>query len=254
MPRRVRRLLVVTSAGRDGRCGRAHRRLGRPRRALRALDLGRRRSRSTSTAPATRDAGRRRRRPPAPTKTSGRGFTRVGNLITLSTDLTFEVNSARLNGRAQQVLDDVITQVRVEKRTGTIVVNGFTDSDGTERHNMQLSQSRADAVAALPRERPARPRDPADVAGPRRERPQGRQRDRGRQGRQPAGRDHRAGTAGNPVPGVLTAARPVARRTASLLDDDRAGPLVVQRLLPVVPQRPEQVEQPVEAARPQARS
>lgn len=146
MPRRVRRLLVVTSAG--AMAAAAALIVGWVARgALSAPSTSTVQIAATSTAPATRTPSVKPSTP-APTKTSGRGFTRVGNLITLSTDLTFEVNSFRLNSRAQRVLDDVVAQVRVEKRTGTIVVNGFTDSVGTDEHNLELSQNRADAVAA----------------------------------------------------------------------------------------------------------
>ncbi|WP_088288066.1 OmpA family protein [Kineosporia sp. A_224] len=144
MPRRVRRLLVVTSAGAMAAAA-ALIVAWVARGALSAPSAP-----TVQVSPVSTAAGAPSPVPskPAPTKTSGRGYTRVGDLITLSTDLTFEVNSARLNGRAKKVLDDVIAQVRAEKRTGKVVVNGFTDWTGTEQHNMELSQSRADAVAA----------------------------------------------------------------------------------------------------------
>ena len=39
--------------------------------------------------------------------------------------------------------------MKAEGRRGTITVNGFTDSDGPQDHNLALSRERADAVAAV---------------------------------------------------------------------------------------------------------
>ncbi len=88
-------------------------------------------------------------RRPTPKPTPEPAYTQVGNLITLNTDLTFAVDSAELNDRARQALMKIMAQVRAEKRSGTIIVNGFTDSDGDRAHNQELSTERAMAVADI---------------------------------------------------------------------------------------------------------
>lgn len=148
MPRRVRRALVASAA---------------TVMAAAALGIGVWVVQGALSAPAgtiSLQGGQAQAATPSPTPsastkraeprtTPAPAFTRRGNLITLNTDLTFAVDSARLNDRARRGLDAVIEQVRAESRTGTITVDGYTDSDGEQSHNLRLSRERAQAVAAV---------------------------------------------------------------------------------------------------------
>jgi OOP family OmpA-OmpF porin len=160
MPRRVRRALVVSaSAGMAaGAIGIASWVVQGALAAPEGVDAVA--AVSSSAAPASPSPSPSVRSPkptpkptstpaPKPTPTPEPAFTQEGNLITLNTDLTFAVDSAELNDGALQALMRIMGQVRDEKRSGTITVNGFTDSDGNRRHNLELSRARAQAVAAI---------------------------------------------------------------------------------------------------------
>jgi outer membrane protein OmpA-like peptidoglycan-associated protein len=65
--------------------------------------------------------------------------------VTFKSDYLFAVNSAVLQAGAYDEIDRVATVLNKYPQT-TIQVAGHTDSTGSEEHNMQLSQRRADAV------------------------------------------------------------------------------------------------------------
>ncbi|HSL17966.1 MAG TPA: OmpA family protein [Methylomirabilota bacterium] len=73
---------------------------------------------------------------------------RVGKdklLVRFSSDLLFDVDSALLSPSAHGVLADVATVLHDFPKTA-VVVQGFTDSTGSEEHNLELSRRRAHAV------------------------------------------------------------------------------------------------------------
>ena len=73
------------------------------------------------------------------------GCTRKGS-ITLD-GVTFEFNSARLTPSSRSVLDPIATDLKKYPRL-KIELQGHTDSSGSDKYNLKLSQQRADAVRA----------------------------------------------------------------------------------------------------------
>jgi outer membrane protein OmpA-like peptidoglycan-associated protein len=79
----------------------------------------------------------------------GTSVERVGKdtlLVHFSSDVLFDVDSAVLAPGARSTLDQT-AQVLMDFPKTAVVVEGFTDSTGTETHNLDLSQRRADMVA-----------------------------------------------------------------------------------------------------------
>ncbi len=73
---------------------------------------------------------------------------RVGKdklLVRFASDVLFAVDSSQLSGQAQGTLRDV-SQVLLDFPKTAVVVQGFTDSTGSEEHNLALSERRARSV------------------------------------------------------------------------------------------------------------
>jgi outer membrane protein OmpA-like peptidoglycan-associated protein len=73
---------------------------------------------------------------------------RVGEdtlLVHFDSDILFDVNSAVIDPSGRSALGEVASVVNEYKKTA-VVVQGHTDSTGSEEHNEQLSQRRARAV------------------------------------------------------------------------------------------------------------
>ncbi|WP_242606976.1 OmpA family protein [Protofrankia symbiont of Coriaria ruscifolia] len=70
-----------------------------------------------------------------------------GVAVTISSDVLFAFDSADLTEVARGQLAGIAE--KISKATGTIGVNGYTDSTGTPAYNVILSQRRANAVADL---------------------------------------------------------------------------------------------------------
>ncbi|WP_423823740.1 OmpA family protein [Salinisphaera sp. SPP-AMP-43] len=66
--------------------------------------------------------------------------------IGVASDASFAVDSADLNPTAQNTFNSIASVLRSYDKTAIHVV-GFTDSTGSEQHNLKLSQQRAQAVA-----------------------------------------------------------------------------------------------------------
>ena len=66
-------------------------------------------------------------------------------LLKFQSDVLFNIDSAVLDGGARSTLDDVAGVV-AEYRKTAVVIQGHTDSTGTEEHNQELSERRAQAV------------------------------------------------------------------------------------------------------------
>ncbi|KVN17364.1 hypothetical protein WT09_14000 [Burkholderia stagnalis] len=67
-------------------------------------------------------------------------------IVSLSADANFDTAKDTLKPAARARLDDLINQVR-GARIGTVTVNGYTDSLGSDAYNQDLSERRARAVA-----------------------------------------------------------------------------------------------------------
>jgi outer membrane protein OmpA-like peptidoglycan-associated protein len=67
--------------------------------------------------------------------------------VTLSSDVLFAFNSARLSPAATHILAGVAKQIN-SRATGTVSVVGYTDSIGSTSYNLALSKRRAAAVVA----------------------------------------------------------------------------------------------------------
>lgn len=80
---------------------------------------------------------------------TGVSVTRVGDNITLNmpSSITFAVDSADLNGQFFNALSGVGMVLKEYDKT-VIEVAGHTDSTGSDQHNLQLSQRRAQSVAS----------------------------------------------------------------------------------------------------------
>jgi outer membrane protein OmpA-like peptidoglycan-associated protein len=75
---------------------------------------------------------------------------RVGKdklLVRFSSEILFEIDSALLSTTARSALGDVAVVLNDFPKTA-VVVQGFTDSTGSEEHNLKLSQRRATSVRA----------------------------------------------------------------------------------------------------------
>jgi outer membrane protein OmpA-like peptidoglycan-associated protein len=68
-------------------------------------------------------------------------------LVHFQSDVLFDVDSAIVKPQAQGALDDA-AQVFQEYKKTAIIVQGHTDSTGTEEHNQALSERRAQSVVA----------------------------------------------------------------------------------------------------------
>jgi outer membrane protein OmpA-like peptidoglycan-associated protein len=66
-------------------------------------------------------------------------------LVHFENDVLFDVNSAALDGDGRATLDDVAGVLNQYPKTA-VVVQGHTDSTGTEEHNQELSERRAGSV------------------------------------------------------------------------------------------------------------
>lgn len=66
--------------------------------------------------------------------------------IGVASDASFAVDSSNLSPNAQNTFNSIANVLKDYDKTAIHVV-GFTDSTGTEQHNLKLSQERAQAVA-----------------------------------------------------------------------------------------------------------
>lgn len=67
--------------------------------------------------------------------------------IDLSADVLFDVDKATLTGKAKKEIRTAATAVKDSGATGSIAVTGHTDSSGSDSHNQDLSERRAESVA-----------------------------------------------------------------------------------------------------------
>jgi outer membrane protein OmpA-like peptidoglycan-associated protein len=73
-------------------------------------------------------------------------FDPATNTYTFKNTVLFELNSSALRPEAQEALRDIVAVLKAQKRYGTVVVTGYTDSTGTSAINMRLSLRRASSV------------------------------------------------------------------------------------------------------------
>jgi len=71
--------------------------------------------------------------------------TERGLVMTLQEGVLFEYNKAELKSGAMRNLEPLITFLR-EHPDRTLLIEGYTDSTGSDSYNMELSQRRAEAV------------------------------------------------------------------------------------------------------------
>ncbi|MGH8494861.1 MAG: OmpA family protein [Gammaproteobacteria bacterium] len=65
--------------------------------------------------------------------------------IDLAADVLFEFDSAELQPQAEEALAEAAALIR-ERATGTVRIEGHTDSKGDDAYNLALSEKRANAV------------------------------------------------------------------------------------------------------------
>ncbi|RSN66462.1 OmpA family protein [Actinomadura sp. WAC 06369] len=70
--------------------------------------------------------------------------------VNLRTDVLFAFDSAKLSGRAKQVLDEAAQEIKAkaDPNKRPLTFNGHTDSKGSDGYNLKLSRQRAEAVMA----------------------------------------------------------------------------------------------------------
>ena len=85
---------------------------------------------------------------------TGVSVTRIGDNITLNMpgNITFAVDSANISSNFYEILGSVALVLNEFDKT-MVEVAGHTDSTGADQHNQELSQRRADSVAAYLRSR-----------------------------------------------------------------------------------------------------
>lgn len=69
-----------------------------------------------------------------------------GMVITLSGNVLFETNKAKLFPNAEVKLSEVAKALTQQDPDSKLVVEGHADSQGEDQHNLELSQQRAEAV------------------------------------------------------------------------------------------------------------
>jgi OmpA-OmpF porin, OOP family len=72
--------------------------------------------------------------------------------VSMGSDVLFDSSSAELTGEAAQVLDVAATRITAHE-PGEVIIEGHTDDVGEDAPNQELSQARAEAVAAALAER-----------------------------------------------------------------------------------------------------
>jgi len=70
----------------------------------------------------------------------------AGCSLTIRLEVLFDTNSATIKSESYPDLDRVVTFMRETSPSATGVVEGHTDSQGSDATNLSLSQRRADAV------------------------------------------------------------------------------------------------------------
>jgi outer membrane protein OmpA-like peptidoglycan-associated protein len=73
-------------------------------------------------------------------------------LVQFESDILFDVDSAVVRGDGRSVLEDMSEVLREYDKTA-VVVQGHTDSTGSDEHNQDLSERRAESVARELRDR-----------------------------------------------------------------------------------------------------
>jgi len=90
---------------------------------------------------------------PTPTKSPSPTATPTQKpTIVLTADLAFASDSASLSAAARAEIRALAAKARKAGVQGTIRVDGYTDNVGSAAHGLELSQARADAVAAILRD------------------------------------------------------------------------------------------------------
>ena len=69
-------------------------------------------------------------------------------LVKFDSDVLFDVDSALVKSGQRAMVDDV-SEVLIDYPKTAVVVQGYTDSTGTEEHNQDLSERRAEAIENL---------------------------------------------------------------------------------------------------------
>lgn len=75
--------------------------------------------------------------------------TTMATAVDLNSDVLFAYDSAEVTAAGQQAVASAATYLAENDAQGTVTVTGHTDSDGSDAHNLDLSQRRAEAVAAV---------------------------------------------------------------------------------------------------------
>lgn len=75
-----------------------------------------------------------------------RNFYSIPSIITFPSDILFAKNEYTLTNMAKEELNNFVIELN-NKTVRKLIVKGFTDDDGSEKYNQQLSERRANEVA-----------------------------------------------------------------------------------------------------------
>ncbi len=75
-----------------------------------------------------------------------RNFYSIPSIITFPSDILFAKNEYTLTNMAKEELNNFVIELN-NKTVKKLIVKGFTDDDGSEKYNQQLSERRANEVA-----------------------------------------------------------------------------------------------------------
>jgi len=69
-----------------------------------------------------------------------------GDRIEITEKIQFEYNKSEIKEESHELLNDIVAVLEENEQIDEVSIEGHTDSDGKDKYNKKLSQSRADSV------------------------------------------------------------------------------------------------------------